>query len=640
MAEVLQKEVDEARQGEAYAPFAGDPNVFNKKFYIESYGCAMNFSDSEIIASILHGEGFGATKDFENADLVLLNTCSIRDKAEQTVRNRLQAFRNIKKRNPGMLIGVLGCMAERLKAKLLDEEKLVDIVIGPDAYRSLPDLISEAEGGQKSVNVLLSREETYADISPVRLDSNGITAFVSIMRGCNNMCSFCVVPFTRGRERSRDAQSILAECRDLFERGYKEVTLLGQNVDSYYYSPTPALPQGEGGVAQALRDEKISALHGYMTGDETIYGLLKAFQKKNKDNPTKAETILWDSLRGKQLEGYKFRRQHIILNYIADFICLSKHLIIEVDGSIHQLPENQESDKIRTENLNRVGFEVLRFTNDEVINGLENVLEKIEAKLKSLPDKPLWFKDEPLENEGKASPLGGGLEGAITFAKLLEQVALISPTLRVRFSTSHPKDITDEVLYTMAKYHNICKNIHLPVQSGNTRILQLMNRTYTREWYLNKVRRIREIMPDCGLSTDVISGFCTETEEDHQDTLSLMEVCRFDMAYMYSYSERPGTLAERRYTDDVPEEVKKRRLEEIISMKGKTSHENYQQDIGKTYEVLIEATSKKSEQDWSGRNTQNKVVIFPKAGKDLKKGDYVNVKIMKATSATLMGEMV
>ena len=470
MAEVLQKEVNELRQGEAYAPFAGDPNEFKKKFYIESYGCQMNFSDSEIVASILHDEGFGATRNFEEADLVLLNTCSIREKAEQTVRNRLHAFKKVKENNPGMLIGVLGCMAERLKAKFLEEEKLVDIVVGPDAYRSLPGLITEAEGGQKSVNVLLSRDETYADISPVRLDSNGVTAFVSIMRGCNNMCTFCVVPFTRGRERSRDAESIVNECRDLFDRGFREVTLLGQNVDSYYHSP--------------------------------------------------------------------------------------------VDGE------------------------------------------------------------------------------EVNFASLLERVALIDPLLRIRFSTSHPKDITDDVLYTMAKYHNICKYIHLPVQSGNTRILNLMNRTYTREWYLNKVKRIREVMPDCGLSTDVISGFCTETEEDHQDTLSVMELSRFDMAYMFSYSERPGTLAARRYEDDIPEDVKKRRLIEIINLQNGHSRESYKGDIGKTFEVLIEGSSKKSDKDWSGRNSQNKMVVFAKNDQPLKKGDYVQVTVTNATSATLLGEMV
>ena len=470
MAEILQKVVEESRQGEAFAPFLEDPTVFSKKFYIESYGCQMNFSDSEIVASILQEEGFGATRNFEEADLVLLNTCSIREKAEQTVRNRLHAFRKVKDENPGMLIGVLGCMAERLKAKFLEEEKLVDLVVGPDAYRTLPGLITEAEGGQKSVNVLLSRDETYADISPIRLDSNGVTAFVSIMRGCNNMCTFCVVPFTRGRERSRDTESIVNECRDLFNRGFREVTLLGQNVDSYYFMATGGEP--------------------------------------------------------------------------------------------------------------------------------------------------------------------------VNFAMLLERVAHISPFLRIRFSTSHPKDITDDVLYTMAEYDNICKYIHLPVQSGNTRILQLMNRTYTREWYLNKVKRIREIMPECGLSTDVISGFCTETEEEHQDTLSVMENSRFDMAYMFSYSERPGTLAARRYTDDIPEEVKKRRLTEIINLQNSHSRESYKSDIGKTFEVLIEGDSKKSDKDWCGRNTQNKMVVFPKAGIDLKKSDYVQVRITSATSATLLGEMI
>jgi tRNA-2-methylthio-N6-dimethylallyladenosine synthase len=465
MAETLQKVLNEEKQGEAYSPFAGDPNQYSKKFYIESYGCQMNFSDSEIVASILQEEGFGATRNFEEANLVLINTCSIREKAEQTVRNRLQAFRKIKDQKPGMLIGVLGCMAERLKAKFLEEEKLVDIVVGPDAYRTLPGLVTEAEGGQKTVNVLLSREETYADIAPVRLDSNGVTAFVSIMRGCNNMCTFCVVPFTRGRERSRDAESIINECRDLFDRGFREVTLLGQNVDSY-------------------------------------------------------------------------------------------------------------------------------------------------------------------------------LAGDVTFAKLLEKVALISPLLRVRFSTSHPKDITDDVLHTMAQYHNICKYIHLPVQSGNTRILQLMNRTYTREWYLNKVKRIREIMPDCGLSTDVISGFCTETEEEHADTLSVMEQSRFDLAYMFSYSERPGTLAARRYTDDIPEDVKKRRLEEIIALQNSHTRESYTNDIGKEFEVLIEGNSKRSDASWSGRNSQNKVVVFPKGTRELKKGDYAKVKITSTTGATLIGEMI
>jgi len=461
---------DEARQGEAYAPFDSDPNQYKRRFYIESYGCQMNFSDSEIVASILNKEGFGATRNFEEADVILLNTCSIREKAEQTVRKRLTEFRKLKQAKPAMLVGVLGCMAERLKSKFLEEEKLVDIVVGPDAYRTLPQLITEADGGQKAVNVLLSREETYADISPVRLNSNGITAFVSIMRGCNNMCSFCVVPFTRGRERSRDAASIVKECQDLFDNGYKEVTLLGQNVDSYYY-------------------------------------------------------------------------------------------ISEADS------------------------------------------------------KP------------------------VTFAALLEMVALISPDLRVRFSTSHPKDITDEVLHTMAKYENICKYIHLPLQSGSTRVLQLMNRSYTREWYMAKVDRIREIMPDCGISSDVIAGFCTETEEDHQDTLSMMEHARYDMSYMFFYSERPGTLAQRRYEDDIPEEVKKRRLQEIVELQNRLSLESYKKDVGKTFKVLVENTSKRSDADWMGRNSQNKVVIFPKGNASHKPGDYVQVKINNCTQATLLGEI-
>lgn len=462
---------DEARQGEAFAPFANDPNVYRKKFYIESYGCQMNFSDSEIVASILNEAGFGATRDYEEADLVLLNTCSIREKAEQTVRKRLSEFRRVKADRPGMLIGVLGCMAERLKAKLLEEEKLVDIVVGPDAYRSLPGLIEEAETGQKAVNVLLSRDETYADIAPIRLDSNGVTAFVSIMRGCNNMCSFCVVPFTRGRERSRDAHSIVAECSQLFAQGFREVTLLGQNVDSYYW-----------------------------------------YDEKN--------------------------------------------------------------------------------------------------------------------------------DSAVNFAQLLEMVALISPDLRVRFSTSHPKDITDEVLYTMARYENICKYIHLPVQSGSTRILQRMNRTYTREWYMAKVDRIREIIPDCGISSDIIAGFCSETEVDHQDTLSIMEYSRYDMSYMFFYSERPGTLAARRYADDVPDEVKKRRLQEIVQLQNRLSLESNQRDIGKTFKVLIEGDSKRSDRDWMGRNSQNKVVVFPKAHHPYQKGDFVMVKINDCTQATLLGNIV
>ena len=473
MLEQVTKVHDESRQGEAFAPQPAVDQTYHKKFYIESYGCQMNFNDSEIVASIMNQEGFGATRNYEEADLILLNTCSIREKAEQTVRKRLQEFRKLKQSNPGMLVGVLGCMAERLKAKLLEEEKLVDLVVGPDAYRTLPALVEEAETGQKAVNVLLSREETYADISPVRLDSNGVTAFVSIMRGCNNMCTFCVVPFTRGRERSRDPYSVIQEAAALFNNGYREVTLLGQNVDSYYWV----------GVSPETAQEEI-----------------------------------------------------------------------------------------------------------------------------------------------------------ITFAGLLEKVAQISPLLRVRFSTSHPKDITDEVLHTMAKYENICNYIHLPVQSGSTRVLQLMNRTYTREWYMKKVTRIREILPDCGLSTDIITGFCTETEEDHQDTLSMMEFAKYDLAYMFFYSERPGTLAARRYQDDVPEEVKKRRLAEVVELHRRQALESMQKDLGKTFKVLIEGTSKRSENDLFGRNDQNKVIVLPRG--NYEKGQYVHVKVVDCTAATLIGKVV
>ena len=469
LLQTLNKEHDELRQGEVFSD-ATQQDQFTKHFYIESYGCAMNFADSEVVASILAKNGFGSTRNIEVADLILLNTCSIREKAEQTVRKRLTEFRKLKTQNPGLLVGVLGCMAERLKSKLLEEEKLVDLVVGPDAYRSLPDLINDAGTGQKAVNVLLSRDETYADISPVRIDSNGISGFVSIMRGCNNMCSFCVVPFTRGRERSRDAFSIVAECRDLFDKGYKEITLLGQNVDSYY----------------------------------------------------------WNN------------------------------------------PENNSST---------------------------------------------------------------------TFAMLLESVALISPTLRVRFSTSHPKDITDEVLFTMAKYPNICKYIHLPVQSGSTRVLQLMNRTYTREWYLSKVARIKEIMPTCTVSSDIIAGFCTETEQDHQDTISIMQAAQYDYSYMYFYSERPGTLAAKRYEDDIPEEIKKRRLQEIVDVQWTLSNESNKRDVGKSFEVLIEGDSKKSDAEWMGRTSQNKVVVFPKLNHPIKKGDYVEIFITGFTKGTLLGTL-
>ncbi len=464
--------VDETRQGsvlykEAWAA-AGEPGA--RRFYIESYGCQMNFSDSEIVAAILHEVGFVPTRHMEESDLILINTCSIREKAEETVRKRLRVFEGVKRQRPGTLVGVLGCMAERLKKRFLEEEKLVDLVVGPDAYRDLPALISGAESGQRMVNVLLSREETYADISPVRLDGNGVTAFISIMRGCDNMCSFCVVPFTRGRERSRDPFSIVAEAQDLFERGYREVTLLGQNVDSYKW----------------------------------------------------------------------------------------------------QNPESGE-----------------------------------------------W----------------------VNFAQLLEKVAQVHPRLRVRFSTSHPKDMTDEVLHTMARYDNICKYIHLPVQSGNSRILALMNRTYDRPWYEERIRAIRRILPDCAVSSDIIAGFCTETEAEHQDTLSLMEWANFSMAYMFAYSERPGTLAARKYPDDVPEEVKKRRLNEIIRLQTAISLRHNQTDIGKTFEVLIEGNSRRSDQDFCGRNSQNKMVVFPKKA-GLKPGDYVRVRVHDATSATLLGEIV
>ncbi len=472
MLNFANKTIDEARQGEAYAGELATEATPGKRFYIESYGCQMNFSDSEIIASILHTEGFSPTKNVEDADLIFLNTCSIREKAEQTVRKRLTEFKKIKKQRPSLLIGVLGCMAERLKSKLLEEEKLVDIVVGPDAYRSLPQLIDEADSGTKAVNVLLSREETYADISPVRLNSNGINAFVSIMRGCNNMCAFCVVPFTRGRERSRDEASVVAECQDLFEQGYKEVTLLGQNVDSYY-----------------------------------------------------------------------------------------------------------------------------------------------------------WV--DPKTNH------------PVDFAMLLEKVAQISPSLRIRFSTSHPKDITDKVLQTMKAHANICKYIHLPVQSGSTRILQLMNRTYTREWYLAKVKRIKQIMPDCAISADIITGFCTETEQDHQDTLDIMRQSQYEYSYMFAYSERPGTLAAKRYTDDIPDEVKKRRLDEIVKLQNSLSLETNKLDIGKVFEVLIEGNSKKSDRQWMGRNSQNKVMVFDKIeNTQLQPGSFVRVKAESCTQGTLMGKIV
>jgi tRNA-2-methylthio-N6-dimethylallyladenosine synthase len=471
--QLTDKTHDEARQGEALIIDA--PQVPHaRKLYIESYGCQMNFADSEIVASILLDQGFETTGNYQEADAIFINTCSIRENAEQRVRNRLSQFGAEKRKNPKLIVGVLGCMAERLKSKFLEEEKLVDMVVGPDAYRDLPQLIAQVGEGQKAINVLLSREETYADISPVRLNGNGITAFISIMRGCDNMCSFCVVPFTRGRERSRDPHSILAEAQDLFDRGYKEVTLLGQNVDSYKWK----------GAADAADTAGIM----------------------------------------------------------------------------------------------------------------------------------------------------------VNFAQLLEKVALISPDLRVRFSTSHPKDITDEVLYTIKKYDNICNNIHLPVQSGSSRVLDLMNRTYTREWYINRIDAVRNIIPDCAISTDIIAGFCTETEEEHQETLSMMDYVGYDFAFTFSYSERPGTLAARKLEDDIPEEVKKRRLQEILLKQQGSSLNRLQQSVGKTVRILVEGFSKKSDKDLCGRNDQNAMIVFP-AVENIKPGQYVNVVIERCTSATLLGRI-
>lgn len=439
-----------------------------RKLYIESYGCQMNYSDSEIVTSILFENGFDTTDSADQADLVLLNTCAIRDNAEQKIRNRLVHLNAIKRKNPALQIGVLGCMAERLKTKLLEEERMVDMVVGPDAYRDLPNLIKEVDEGDRAVNVFLSREETYADITPVRLNTNGVTAFISIMRGCDNMCSFCVVPYTRGRERSRDAHSIVAEAQDLVNKGYREVTLLGQNVDSYK-----------------------------------------------------------------------------------------------------------------------------------------------------------WASEDGTEQ--------------VNFAQLLERVALVSPWLRVRFSTSHPKDITDEVLHTMKQYPNICKYIHLPAQSGNTEVLKRMNRTYDRDWYLNRVEAIRTILgEDCAISTDMIAGFCGETEEQHQETLSLMQVVQYDYAYMFAYSERPGTPAAKKLEDDIPADVKKRRLQEIISVQNEHCLQRNQRWVGREHIMLVEGPSKRSDEFLSGRIDQNAVCIIPKG--TFKKGDYVRVKVYDCTAATLFGE--
>jgi tRNA-2-methylthio-N6-dimethylallyladenosine synthase len=436
------------------------------KVYIETYGCQMNVNDSEVVMSILKDDGFGYTDKIEEADLILINTCSIRENAEQRVRGRLNEFKRHKRKKPGLLIGVLGCMAERLKEKLLENEKLVDIVVGPDAYRDLPNLVNLAGGGQKAINVLLSREETYADISPVRYDSNGISAFVSIMRGCNNMCAYCVVPYTRGAERSRNPETIINEVAELVSNGFKEITLLGQNVNSYH----------------------------------------------------------WE------------------------------------------------------------------------------------------------------DEDGKSTT---------NFANLLEKIALAYPQLRIRFATSHPKDLNDEVLQVIAKYHNLCKCIHLPAQSGSTQVLKMMNRGYTREWYLDRINAIKRIIPDCAITTDIIAGFSTETEKDHQETLSLMKEVGYDFAFMFAYSERPKTYAQRKYTDDVPEEVKSKRLQEIIDLQKHLSANSKKMDLGKTFEVLVEGTSKKNKNELFGRTSQNKTVVFP--AETNKIGDYVHIKITGCTSATLIG---
>lgn len=471
--------LSEDRQGEVLENSLSTDG--NKQLYIESYGCQMNFSDSEIVASILSGAGYSTTRNLEEADLVLLNTCSIREKAEQTVRNRLKHFHQIKNNNPELTIGVLGCMAERLKDKLLDEEKLVDLVVGPDAYRELPQLLEEIDGGQKAVNVILSKEETYGDVQPVRLGGNGVTAFISITRGCDNMCTFCVVPFTRGRERSRNPETIVQEAKELEAAGYKEITLLGQNVDSY-----------------------------------------------------------------------------------------------------------------------------------------------------------LWYGGGPKKDFDKASDAAKAT--AVNFALLLERVALAVPGMRIRFSTSNPQDMSDDVLHAIAKHDNICNYIHLPVQSGSSRILKLMNRGHNREEYFALIDRIRKIIPDCGLSQDMISGFPTETEEDHQETLSLMEYVKYNFGFMFFYSERPSTYAARKMEDDIPLETKKRRLNEIIQLQQRHSLERNQAEVGKIHEVLIEGSSKRSDDHWFGRNTQNTVVVFPKSGE--KAGDFVKVKVEECTAATLMGKSV
>ena len=474
MHETSDKEIDESKQGQVFEISANENS--DKKLHLVSYGCAMNFSDSEIVASILAKEGYTTTRDVEEASVILLNTCSIRDNAEQRVRNKLRNYNKLKKQNKKLKIGVLGCMAERLKTNLLEEEKLVDLVVGPDAYRDLPNLLTEVETGQKAVNVLLSREETYAEINPVKLDGNGVTSFISITRGCDNMCSFCVVPFTRGRERSRDPESIVHEAKYLFQEGYREVTLLGQNVDSYRW----------------------------------------------------------------------------------------------------------------------------------------NMSSKGEIKD---PNRP-----------------------TVNFAQLMQMVADVSPDLRIRFSTSHPKDMSDEVLHVIANNENVCNYIHLPVQSGASSMLKRMNRGYTREWYLTRMDAIKKIIPNCSISTDLIIGFCGETDEEHEATLSLMRAVEFDFSYMFKYSERPKTLAERKYEDDIPEELKTKRFNEIHALQTECSNKINASYVGQTCKVLIESVSKRSDQEYKGRNSQNVNCIFPVG--DYGPGDYVNVRILSSTTATLKGEVV
>jgi tRNA-2-methylthio-N6-dimethylallyladenosine synthase len=473
----MEKKIDETIQGTTLSATNNQAN--SRKLYIESYGCAMNFSDSEIVASILANEGFNTTKNLEDADLVLVNTCSIREKAELTVRKRLEKFNAIKKHRPHLKVGVLGCMAERLKSQLLEEEKIVDMVVGPDAYKDLPNLIKEVDAGRDAVNVILSKEETYGDIAPVRLQSNGVSALVSITRGCDNMCTFCVVPFTRGRERSRDPQSILEEVNDLWKKGFKEITLLGQNVDSY-----------------------------------------------------------------------------------------------------------------------------------------------------------LWYGGGMKKDFVKASEMQKAT--SVDFSNLLAKVAELQPEMRIRFSTSNPQDMTLDVIRTMAKYDNICNHIHLPVQSGSNRILKEMNRLHTIEAYFELIDNIRKILPDCAISQDMISGFPTENEEDHQATLAALEYVKYDFGYMYLYSERPGTMAARKLEDDVPMKVKQRRLSEIIALQREHCKFRTEEHLGNIEQVLIEGTSKKSDAHWMGRNSQNTVVVFPKENYNM--GDFVNVKIKECTSATLIGE--